>query len=159
MVHAMFWRKSPANQGLNCRLEFCERCDLMMVASLLTVPTVLRPSVPARTTWSSLRLYDDRVCLTRSRNTWTREHVTTHLAEICRFEAPTQISNFSVTATARPERRETMKTQSFCSKKRQVDLHCCQLWHGNKTESLFSLVVCLCSSVPLWATLGQLFRI
>ena len=41
-------------------LEFAERCNLMRVASSLTVLTVLRPSAPARMTRSSLRLYDDR---------------------------------------------------------------------------------------------------
>ena len=52
-----------------------------------------------------------------------------------------------------------MKTWSFCSKKRPVDLYSCQYLLGNATEGLYSFVVCQCGSVPLLDTLGQLYCI
>ena len=76
MVHTMFWRKSPANRGLNCRLEFCERCDLMMVTSLLTVRTVLRPSAPApaRTTKVIRACQSMFKAVSECMNMWTCDH-------------------------------------------------------------------------------------
>ena len=75
------------------------------------------------------------------------------LAEICRFEAPTEILNFSVTAI-HPKTREKRNGENmvFLLKKKTGRVALCQLLHEDETRIVFFS----CVSVQLyWSPLCQ----